>query len=72
MSRRDRIVSRMRRERLSVTTHQHLTVEGVLIEADEKSLLLLDAAQVAAGGEKTPADGVVVIPRSDVAYIQKT
>lgn len=72
MSRRDRIVARMRRDRISVTSHQGLTVEGVLVEADDKSLLLMDAAQVNPGGEKTAADGVVVIPRGDVAYIQKT
>lgn len=72
MSRRDRIVAQMRRDRISITTHKGLTIEGVLLEADEKSLLLTDAAEVGAGGEKTPADGQVVIPRCDVAYIQKT
>lgn len=72
MSRRDRIVARLLRDRLTITTKQGLTVEGVLIEADERSLLLLDAAEVRAGGEKTPADGTLVIPRGDVAYIQKT
>lgn len=72
MSRRDRIVSRHLRDRLVVTTKDGLTVEGVLVEADDKSLLLLDAAQVQAGGEKVPADGTLIIPRGDVAYIQKT
>lgn len=72
MSRRDRIVSRLLRDRLTITSKQGLTIEGVLIEADDKSLLLMDAAQISPGGEKTPADGTLVIPRGDVAYIQKT
>lgn len=71
MSRRDRIVGRLRRDRMTLTTHQGLTMEGVLVEADEKSFLLMDAASVGPGGEKTRADGVIVLPRSDVAYIQK-
>lgn len=72
MSRRDRIVQQMRRFSINVTTTSGATFSGVLLEADERSLLLTQAAQVSPDGTRIPADGQIVVPRADVAYIQQT
>lgn len=69
-SRRDRIVRSHLRYRLVVTTHEDATWDGVLMDADDGFLVLRDVEAVQKDGTRVSADGEVLIPRTDVAYIQ--
>jgi hypothetical protein len=69
-SRRDRIVRAYLRYRLVVTTHDDATWDGLLMDADDQTLVLRDVQAVQKDGTRVPADGEVLIPRSDVAYVQ--
>lgn len=69
-SRRDRIMRSHLRYRLVVTTHEDATWDGVLMDADDYCLVLRDVQAVQKDGSRVPADGEVLIPRSDVAYVQ--
>jgi hypothetical protein len=72
MARPDRVVRSHLRTRFLITTHQNKTWDAVLMDADERSLLLADTELVNADGTRTKADGQVFLPRSDVAYMQRT
>lgn len=69
--RSDRIVRRLLREQFVVTMKNGQTWQGVLTEADEHSLALMDVSEIAQDGTPTKADGQVFLPRADVAYIQR-
>jgi hypothetical protein len=69
-SRRDRIMRSHLRYRLVVTTHEQATWDGVLIDADDRTLVLRDVEAVQTDGTRVPADGEVLVPRVDVAYVQ--
>lgn len=71
MARSDRVVKRYLRTRFLITTKENRTWEGLLVEADDRSLLLLHAELIAADGTRTAADGQVFLPRADVAYMQR-
>jgi len=68
----DRILQRLVRTRFLVATRTGATWDGVLMEADERSVVLRDAKVIGTDGTETPADGEVLIPRGDVAYMQRT
>lgn len=70
--RTDRIVKRLMRTKFLVTTKDGQTWEGVLMDADPSTFLLVEAALVAGDGTRTAADGQILISRSDVAYMQRT
>lgn len=76
MRRPDRIVQALLRHRFIVTTIDDQAWDGVLMEADERSLVLRDALAIVrkpdGAVERTPADGEVLLPRNRVAYIQRT
>ena len=67
----DRLVRDLTRSDLTITTHAGMTWQGVLWDADENSLVLRGAAAINAEGKQVPADGEVLIPRRDVAYVQR-
>lgn len=69
MTRRDRIVRGFLRHRLLVTTHDERTWEGLVMDVDERTVVLREAVAVTADG-RVPADGEVLLPRVDVAYMQ--
>lgn len=71
MPRSDRLVKRYLRSRFLITTPNQ-TWDAVLMEVDDRSLLLVDAELVSADGTRTKADGQVFVPRADVAYMQRT
>lgn len=68
---RDRILRDRRREEILVTLKSGETFSGVLIDHDERHLVLLAASAVSADGSKVKADGSVVLPWDNVAYWQK-
>lgn len=62
---------RLMRERVLVTTFEAETFEGVLLEADDRHLVLVDAAQVAPNGDRVKVDGQLWLPAASVSYLQK-
>ncbi len=70
MLRPDRIVRNHLRTKFLITTHGGQTWRAVLMEADEHTLSLFDVESLAPDGTATPADGQVLLPRGDVAYMQ--
>lgn len=69
-SRRDRIMRAHLRYRLVVTMIDDATWDGVLIDADDRTLVLREVQAVQKDGTRVPADGEVLVQRSDVAYVQ--
>lgn len=68
--RRSRLIRRVLRERFVVTMASGETFEGILRDADEQHLVLLDAAPVD-GGERRPVDGELFLPVAQVIYMQR-
>jgi hypothetical protein len=70
MARRDQLLRRHLRERFVVTMSGGASFEGVLLEADDKTLQLVDARALD-GEQRLVVDGAVFLPRDGVAYMQK-
>lgn len=66
----DRIVRRTVRSRYLVTTESDETFDGIVLDADARTIVLADAAQVGADGSRTKLTGQVLIPRQTVKYLQ--
>lgn len=47
-------------------------VEGLLMDVDDRMLILAAASAVSADGTRTPIDGLTYLPRPQVAYLQRT
>lgn len=71
MARRDRLIRQALRDRFAVTLHTGETVEGLLWDLDEHTVILADAATLSDLGRRTPIDGWVYLPRQAVAYMQR-
>jgi hypothetical protein len=67
--RRDRIIRGHLRHRLIISMRDGLTWDALVMDADDR-LLILREASVVRGEERLPADGEVLIHRADVAYMQ--
>lgn len=67
---RERIIRGYLRHRLVVTMHDGATWEGVVMDADARLFVLRDAVAIDAEGKRVPADGEVLLPRDEVAYLQ--
>lgn len=70
MARRDRLVRQALRERFVVTLHTNETFDGLLLDADDKTIHLADA-YLLDGNQRHKVDGELYLPRSGVAYMQK-
>lgn len=68
---RDRLVREALRDRFVVTLVSGDTVEGVLFDADERTVILADAYAIDDQGQRTQLDGWVYLPRAHVAYLQR-
>lgn len=67
----DRILKSYIRQSFLITTFSGQTWSAVVMDADERTLSLLDAELVSTDGSRTKADGQVFLPRADVAYMQR-
>lgn len=67
----DRLMDRLERHQVVVTLADGTAFEGVLYDTDATSVLLKNAAALGRGGERTPADGDVILPRNHIAYLQR-
>lgn len=70
MSRADRVVRRLLRTEFLVTMKTGQTWQGILLEVDDRTLVLHSAAEIQPDGTRVSADGQIYLPRSDVAYMQ--
>lgn len=68
--RRDGLVRRALRSRFVVTLSGGESFEGLLIEVDERTLVLADAFLLD-GRNKVKADGALYLPRDRVSYLQR-
>jgi hypothetical protein len=71
MMRPDRIVQQQLRTRFIITMKSGQTWSALLISADRNTLHLAEASAITPGGDATPADGQIFLPRADVAYMQR-
>ena len=67
---RDRLIRKTLRTRFLVTLRSGETFEGLLLEADERTVVLVDAFGVD-GSSRVKVDGSLYLPRGEVAYMQK-
>lgn len=72
MARRDRLVRQHLRTRFLVTAKSGQTWNAVLLDADDRSVILTDVESVGPDGTRTSVVGQVFLPRDDIAYMQRT
>ena len=68
--RADRILRKHLRTRFIITTKAGQTWDGLVLDADDRIIILADVESVGSDGTRTSAAGQVFIPRPDVAYMQ--
>jgi len=68
--RRDRIMREYLRHRMVITMKNNATWDGVVMDADERTISLRDVSAVQADGSRVSADGDVLLSRADIAYSQ--
>lgn len=68
--RRDRLLRRALRERFVVTLTTGETFDGLLYEADESTLHLVDVVAISDAG-RVKVDGGLFVPRDHVSYLQR-
>ncbi|MCW2494655.1 hypothetical protein [Jatrophihabitans sp.] len=70
MARRDRLIRQVLRERFVVTLRSGESFDGLLLDVDDKTFRLGDAAALD-GRNRALVDGELYIPRGDVVYLQR-
>lgn len=70
LSRTDRIVTSHMRQRYVVTLKSAEAFDGFLERADTHSLSLVRARSLAPSRDPLPVDGVLILPRAEIAYMQ--
>lgn len=68
--RRDRLVRRCLRTRFVVTLTGGESFEGLLIDADDRTVVLADAFLLD-GRNRVKVDGALYLPRDRVSYLQR-
>jgi hypothetical protein len=71
VARKDRLFMMAERGRFLVTTDSDETWDGLLLDWDESSLVLVDVSQVATNGDRLKVDGELWLPRNRIKYMQK-
>ena len=72
--RADRIMRALVRHRFVITMVDEQAWDGVVMEADDRSIVIRDVTALVRDGDtvkRVPADGEVVLPRARVAYMQR-
>lgn len=67
----DRLLGALYVEKVLVTRNSGEAFLGVLADLDDRMLLLREAQAIDSDGQRRVVDGELLIPRADVAYIQK-
>jgi small nuclear ribonucleoprotein (snRNP)-like protein len=68
---RSRLIRRALRDRFVVTMTDGETFEGILRDADDRHLVLVDAAPVDGESERRPIDGELFLQIANVRYMQR-
>ena len=68
---RDRLIRQALRDRFVITTTKGNTFDGLLMEVDDRTLILADAYAIGAGQSRHKVDGELYLARADVSYMQK-
>lgn len=67
---RDRLIRKALRERFVVTMLNGDAFEGLLLDADEKTVRLT-ASFALSGRDRVAVDGDLYLPRPEIAYMQR-
>lgn len=70
MAHPDRLIRSMIRTRYVITLDTEETFEGVLMDADDRHLVLADVQNLASNGDRVAVDGQLWLPRLAVKYMQ--
>ncbi|KQT75394.1 hypothetical protein [Microbacterium sp. Leaf436] len=70
MARPDRLIRSMIRKRYIATLDTEETFEGVLIDVDDRHIILADVVSLASNGDRLDVDGHLWLPRLGVKYLQ--
>jgi hypothetical protein len=68
---RDRLLAAALRERFIITMQDDSAFDGLLIDVDERVLVLAQASTPNAGGARVMVDGALYLERSLVKYMQR-
>jgi len=68
--RKDRLLRQLLRERFVVTLRHGESFDGLLADADDKTVRLVDAFALD-GKNRVSVDGDLFIPRGEVVYMQR-
>lgn len=66
----DRLLRSVLVEKFVVTLDDGTAFEGLLVDVDERTVLLDKAWQFQTDGSKAPVDGRLFLPRNRVLYVQ--
>jgi len=67
----DRLVQASVRSRFVVTMHDGGTFEGLLVDADDRVLVLVQASSLSPQGARIGVDGALYLERREIAYLQR-
>lgn len=68
---KDRIVASHTLQRTVVTLKTGETFDGLVRDADARTLVLVKASSMTQGKDPIPVDGALYLDRADVAYLQR-
>ena len=68
--RKDRLLRGLLRDRFVVTLRDGASFDGLLVDADEKTVRLVDAFALD-GTKRVKVDGELFIPRAEITYLQR-
>ncbi|MBC7594521.1 MAG: hypothetical protein H7288_11385 [Kineosporiaceae bacterium] len=67
---KDRLLKQLLRERFVITLRTGESFDGLLVDADEKTVRLVDAVALTEAGRRV-VDGELFVPRAEIVYLQK-
>lgn len=67
---KDRLLKRLLRERFVITLRSGESFDGLLVDADERTVRLVDSFALD-GSQRARVDGDIFLPRSEIVYLQK-
>lgn len=68
---RDKLMRQALRERFVVTLRSGETFDGLLVDADAKTLRLANAWAIDSKNNRVAVDGELFVPRDQVIYLQR-
>lgn len=71
MAHPDRLIRKALRTRYLITLTSGDAFDGILLEADERHYVLVDAEQILPDRSRVKVDGELWLPRLNVDYLQK-